>query len=80
MTVKELIETLQNNYEPDTELVVAYWDRELVESFLGGKTLSETNWRKFVNSYDEENYSWADSWADQTADNFVEALEEILSE
>jgi hypothetical protein len=31
MLVKDLIDQLQKKYSPDTELAVAYWDKELVE-------------------------------------------------
>lgn len=77
MKVKELIEDLQNRYNPEAELIVAYWDRETVEGFLGeGGTLSEETWNSFVGSYDEDNYSWSSS----AAESFVEVLERELDE
>ena len=47
MKVKDLIEQL-SAYDKETELVVAYWDKETVEGYAGlgtlDRDLSETQW------------------------------------
>jgi hypothetical protein len=74
MKVKNLIEQLQA-YTPDTELIVAYWDKETVEGY-GSPSLSETQWALVVDNYDDG------EWYFQSlaAESFVEIAEKVVGD
>lgn len=75
MRVKDLIQQLQA-YSPDTELAVAYWDKETVEGIVNHETQPVTDelWSEIVYRYEDGEWGWQ-SWA---ADTFVDIFEEAL--
>jgi hypothetical protein len=82
MKVKDLIEQLKA-YTPDTELIVAYWDKETVidngsPDWPGEENLSLTDeqWSEVVDAYEAGEWGWQ-SLASET---FVEIAEEIAGD
>jgi hypothetical protein len=75
MKVKDLIERLSTNYEPDTELIVDYWDKEIVESY-GSPSLSKTQWSLVIEDY--ENGEW--HFQSLAAEVFVEIAEKVVGD
>lgn len=81
MKVKNLIEQLQA-YTPDTELIVAYWDKETVEGYGTGwqdkpdTVLTDEQWFDVVDKYDDGEWSWQSS----AAQDFSDMVREVLSE
>ena len=73
MKVKNLIEQLQE-YSPDTELIVAYWDKETVEGYASGWgeqdrfVLTDDQWLDVVEKYDDGEWHWQSSAAEDFAD------------
>jgi hypothetical protein len=73
MKVKNLIEQLQE-YSPDTELIVAYWDKETVEGYASGwgeqdrLVLTDDQWLDVVEKYDDGEWHWQSSAAEDFAD------------
>jgi hypothetical protein len=73
MKVKNLIEQLQA-YTPDTELIVAYWDKETVEGYASGwgeqdrLVLTDDQWLDVVEKYDDGEWHWQSSAAEDFAD------------
>ena len=80
MKVKNLIEQLQA-YTPDTELIVAYWDKETVESYASGWgeqdrfMLTDDQWFDVVDKYDDGEWHWQSS----AAEDFVDIAKEVVS-
>lgn len=74
MKVKDLLEQLEA-YEPETELIVAYWDKETVEGY-GAPTLSETQWGLVVEAYEDGEWHWQGS----AGDDFVEIAEKVVGD
>ena len=81
MKVKNLIEQLQA-YTPDTELIVAYWDKETVEGYASGWgekdrfVLSETQWSLVVDRYEDGEWHFQSS----AAEDFVEIAEKVVGD
>jgi hypothetical protein len=81
MKVKNLIEQLQE-YSPDTELIVAYWDKETVEGYASGWgekdrfVLSETQWSLVVDKYEDGEWHFQSS----AAEDFVEIAEKVVGD
>jgi hypothetical protein len=73
MKVKNLIEQLQE-YSPDTELIVAYWDKETVEGYASGWgeqdrfVLTDDQWLDVVDKYDDGEWYWQSSAAQDFTD------------
>ena len=80
MKVSQLIEQLQQNYSPDTELYVEYWDKETVDGFMWNgeekKTLTEDEWVVVVQTM--ENSERLDQ--SMAADSLVEEAESVMAE
>lgn len=80
MKVSQLIEQLQQNYNPDTELYVEYWDKETVDGFMWNgeekKTLTEDEWVVVVQAM--ENSERLDQ--SMAADSLVEEAESVMAE
>jgi hypothetical protein len=80
MKVKNLIEQLQA-YTPDTELIVAYWDKETVEGYASGWgeqdrfVLTDDQWFDVVDKYDDGEWHWQSS----AAEDFVDIAKEVVS-
>jgi hypothetical protein len=73
MKVSELIEELQT-YNPETELIVAYWDKETIEGY-GAPTMTQEHWSEVVFSY--ENGEWF--WQGSASEDFVEIAEKVVA-
>jgi hypothetical protein len=74
MKVSKLIEYLQRDYAPDTELLVAYWDKETVEGYTEDLTLTDDQWSDVVDRYEDGEYFWQSS----AAENFVDLANEVV--
>jgi hypothetical protein len=72
MKVQTLIDQLLADYSPDTELAVAYWDKETVASYAGRENLTEDEWLKVVDTYEDGEWGWQ-GWA---ADTFSDIIDE----
>jgi len=76
MVVKDLIEQLQRNYTPDTEIYVEYWDKEIAQSFSSPDIapLTEEQWGEVVDILeDRERYDQS-----LVADAIAETVEEVV--
>jgi hypothetical protein len=74
MRVKDLIEQL-SAYDKETELVVAYWDKEIVEGF-SMLSLSETQWSLVVE--DSESGEW--NWQSSAGETLIEIAEKVVGD
>lgn len=74
MKVKDLIEQL-GTYDGEDELIVAYWDKETVESY-GSPTMTKDDWSYVVEMY--ENGEW--HWQGSAGDDFVELAHKSIAE
>jgi hypothetical protein len=74
MKVKDLIKDL-SKYNKETELIVAYWDKETVEDY-GSPKLSETQWSLVVEDYESGEWGWQST----AAEEFVESAERIVGD
>ena len=74
MKVSKLIEYLQRDYAPDTELLVAYWDKETVEGYTEDLTLTDDQWSDVVDRYEDGEYFWQSS----AAETFVDLANEVV--
>ena len=79
--VKELITQLET-YDGDTELIVAYWDKETVEGYGSGWTkkvdlsLTDEQWFDVVAKYEDGEWSWQSS----AADDFLDIAREVTAD
>lgn len=80
MKVSQLIEQLQRDYSPDTELYVEYWDKEIVENFMWEEEnppkLTDDEWGSIVEAM--ENSERLDQ--SMVADSLVEEAESVMAE
>lgn len=67
-TIKKMLDT----YEPETDLIVAWWDKETIEDY-GASEMTNDQWEQVVNKY--ENGEWG--WQSDAADTFVEIAGEV---
>jgi len=74
MKVKDLKAQLEA-YTDETELIVAYWDKETVEGY-GAPTMSETQWSLVVEAYEDGEWHWQGS----AGDDFVEIAEKVVGD
>lgn len=56
MKVSQIIKTLQENYDPDDVVVVAWWDKGL---FSQANDMGADDWE--AAAYDMENMSWSNT-------------------
>lgn len=78
MTVKEIIERLQRDYTPETELYVEYWDKEIAQSFSSPDIapLTEEQWGEVVDILeDRERYDQS-----LVADAIADTVEEVVNQ
>jgi hypothetical protein len=69
MKVQTLIDQLLATYSPDTELAVAYWDKEIVNSYAGyEQPMSNEAWLDIVENYENNEWGWQSIAADTFAD------------
>ena len=80
MKVSKLIEQLERDYTPDTELYVEYWDKEIVQSYMwvGDKSpeLTDDEWAEVVEAM--ENSERLDQ--SMVADSLVEEAKAAMAE
>ena len=62
MQVKELLAQLEE-YDPETELIVAYWDKETIEGY-GNPKLTDDQWSQVVFKYENGEWYWQSSAAE----------------
>jgi hypothetical protein len=75
MKVRELVSQLQLNYLPDDEVIVAYWDKQIVEGF-SMLSLSETQWSLVVE--DSESGEW--NWQSSAGETLIEIAEKVVGD
>jgi hypothetical protein len=75
MKVKNLIEQL-TAYDPNTELLVAYWDKDCIEGYTNGLTFTDEQWEEVVDKYEDGEWNFQ-SYA---ADLFVDLANEVVVE
>jgi hypothetical protein len=73
MLVKELIEQLQKYYQPEDNLIVAYWDKGTITSYAEVKEMTEDDWTQVVDKYENGEFGWQ---SDAT-DSFLQLTEEV---
>lgn len=74
MKVQELVEQLKQ-YQPEDELIVAYWDKETVEGYTNDLTLTDNQWGQVIDKYENGEYYWQSS----AAEDFVDLANEVVS-
>lgn len=74
MKVSQLIKQLEQ-YEPDDDLIVAYWDRETIEDYDYLK-ISKEDWSYVVEKYEDGEWFWQGAASDQ----FLDLVEDVLRE
>ncbi len=75
MQVKKLIEQL-SAYSPETELLVAYWDKECVEGYAQDLTLTDEQWGEVCDKYEDGEWYFQIS----AAEDFVDLAKGVVSE
>jgi hypothetical protein len=81
MKVKHLIEQLQR-YEPDTDLLVAYWDKDCIEGYISGwgeadrLLLTNEQFEEVCDRYEDGEWHFQSS----AADDFADIAREVLAE
>lgn len=75
MKVRDLVSQLQLSYLPDDEVIVAYWDKEIVEGF-SMLSLSETQWSLVVE--DSESGEW--NWQSSAGETLIEIAEKVVGD
>jgi len=74
MLVKELIEQLQKDYQPEDTLIVAYWDKSTVEGYSSEEEeMTEDDWSEVVAKYEDGEFGWQSD----AADSFLQLVEEV---
>jgi hypothetical protein len=75
MKVRDLVSQLQLSYLPDDEVIVAYWDKQIVEGF-SMLSLSETQWSLVVE--DSESGEW--NWQSSAGETLIEIAEKVVGD
>jgi hypothetical protein len=74
MKVKDLIEQLKS-YKPDDVLLVAFWDKEFVETSFDSVTISDDLWIEAVKEAERAEY-WQSCGSDEICDQVRQLLDE----
>jgi hypothetical protein len=74
MKVSELIEQLKS-YKPDDVLLVAFWDKEFVETSFDSVTISDDLWIEAVKEAERAEY-WQSCGSDEICDQVRQLLDE----
>jgi hypothetical protein len=74
MKVSQLIKQLEQ-YKPDDELIVAYWDKETVV-YYSDVEITQDEWSCVVSNY--EFGEWY--WQGEAAQNLTELVENVIEE
>lgn len=78
MKVSEIIERLNRDYQPDTELYVEWWDKEIVESFVSqDEPISDDDWTRIVEKMEDGERQDQSMVADAFVDMFYDVAEEV---
>lgn len=81
MKVSEIIERLNREYTPDTELYVEWWDKEIVESFVSqDDPISDDDWVRVVEKMEDGERQDQSMVADAFIDMFYDVTEEVREE
>ena len=79
MKVKDLIEQLQRDYKPEERLLIAYWDKEFVETALEekleGKPYPDEAWEDAITRAEGAEY-WQSCGTEEITDQATEALDD----
>jgi hypothetical protein len=79
MKVKDLIEQLKRDYKPEDKLLVAYWDKEYVETALEekleGKPYPDEAWEDAIRRAENAEY-WQMCGSEEITDQADEALKD----
>lgn len=78
MKVKDLIEQLKT-YDDDTDLIVAYWDKETIEGYASGwgekdrVALADSQWSDVVKIYEDGEWHFQSS----AVEDFAEIAQKV---
>lgn len=76
MKVKDLIEQLQRDYKPEDRLLVAYWDKDYVQTALDDRLegeYPEEAWIDAIHQAEDKEF-WQMCGSEEIVDQAVEAL------
>lgn len=76
MKVKDLIEQLQRDYKPEDSLLVAYWDKDYVQTALDDRLegeYPEEAWIDAIHQAEDKEF-WQSCGSEEIIDQAVEAL------
>ena len=76
MLIKELIEQLQRYYQPEDNLIVAYWDKSTVEAYRSKEEMTEDDWSEVVAKYEDGEFGWQSD----AAEVLVEIVDEVKND
>lgn len=78
MKVAEIIERLNRDYQPDTEIYIEWWDKELIEQFANeDEPLSEDQWVEIVERMEDGERQDQSMIAEAFVDMFYEVTREV---
>lgn len=81
MKVSEIIERLNRDYQPDTELYVEWWDKETVELFVSqDDPITDDDWVRVVEKMEDGERQDQSMVADAFIDMFYDVTEEVREE
>lgn len=63
MQVKEAIKYLKE-LNPESEIVAAWWSKDLVEQWVNTSVLTDDQWSDVVSRYEEGEFAWQSNAAD----------------
>ena len=79
MKVKDLIEQLQRDYKPEDRLLLAYWDKEYVqtalEDKLDGKPYPDEAWEDAIRRAEDKEF-WQSCASEEICEQASEALKD----
>jgi len=73
--VRDLVNQLQMNYLPDDEVIVAYWDKDMVESY-GAPKMTDDAWSEVITRYEDGEWHFQSS----AAEDFAHLAERVVAE
>jgi hypothetical protein len=79
MRVQDLIEQLQRDYKADDRLLIAYWDKEYIETALEdrleGKSYPDEAWEDAIRRAEDKEF-WQSCGSEEICDQASEALKD----
>ena len=83
MKVSDLIAQLQRDYKPEDRLLIAYWDKEYVETALDykleGKSYPDEAWEDAIRRAEYAEY-WQSCGSEEIVDQADQALKDYKQE